>query len=100
MGSMNRGRLRSRDPDRRLPERGHRFAARSRNSPPRLKNRRVEGACAPAPLPVYAYAYAFALGRSLTSACQRSTFFCSGVGRSLMTRPKSMPTSAVMSAIE
>lgn len=41
---------------------------------------------------------AVALGRDDTSACQRARFFCSGLMRMPLTRPKSTATTAVMSA--
>lgn len=43
--------------------------------------------------------YAFALGRDETCSYQRCRLFCSGAIRMLLTRPKSIPTSSVMSAI-
>src|SRR5208282_5002062 len=42
---------------------------------------------------------ALALGRDDTVSCHRARFFCSGVIRSLLSLPKSIATSAVMSAI-
>ncbi len=42
---------------------------------------------------------ALALGRDETASCQRARFFWSGAMRMSETRPKSIPTIAVMSAI-
>src|SRR5690606_35850747 len=42
---------------------------------------------------------ALAAGRALIAACQRPTWVSSSGGRSLISRPKSMPMKATMSAM-
>jgi len=48
--------------------------------------------------PYFVGALGFAEGRLDTSSCQRVRFFCSGAMRMPVGRPKSIATSAVMSA--